>query len=127
MSDLLDHQALTVTGEPLVNYLTDVRVWDSEVIRLRHNPLADAAGLVVLRGNLAPNGAIIKAAAAAPELLVHRGPALVFDSVEDMHSRIDDPELNDRQVLVLRLRSQGLPWHARGRQYAATDQASRNR
>ncbi|ASR36343.1 dihydroxy-acid dehydratase [Prauserella marina] len=102
--DLLDPAALTVTGRPLVEYLDDARSWDPAVIRPRADPVQPAAGIAMLRGNLAPDGAIIKPAAASPELLRHRGRAVVFDSIEDFHARIDDPDLDvDRDsVLVLR-------------------------
>jgi len=102
--DLLDPDALTVTGRPLVDHLADADVWDRAVIRPRDAPLQPDAGIVVLRGNLAPNGAIVKPAAATPELLTHRGRALVFDSVEDFAARIDDPDLDvdADSVLVLR-------------------------
>lgn len=67
-------------------------------------PVGDSGGISILRGNLAPNGAIIKTAAASPELLDHQGPAVVFESIEDLVARIDDPELdvNADSVLVLR-------------------------
>jgi len=102
--DLLDPDALTVTGRPLVSYLDDAPIWDAEVIRGRAAPLLPDAGIAVLRGNLAPLGAVIKPAAASPELLTHRGRAVVFDTVEDMHNRIDDPDLevDAGSVLVLR-------------------------
>ena len=102
--DLLDPDALTVTGRPLVSYLDDAPIWDAEVIRGRAEPLLPDAGIAVLRGNLAPLGAVIKPAAASPELLTHRGRAVVFDTVEDMHNRIDDPDLevDADSVLVLR-------------------------
>ncbi|MDT7728398.1 MAG: hypothetical protein QOI21_4974 [Actinomycetota bacterium] len=102
--DLLDPTALTVTGKPLVDYLGDAEIWDPEVIHARGNPLQPNAGIAVLYGNLAPDGAVIKPAAASPELLRHRGRALVFDSIEDLHTRIDDPELDvdADSVLVLR-------------------------
>jgi dihydroxy-acid dehydratase len=102
--DLLDDTALTVTGRPLVDHLADTRIWDGSVIRTRAEPLQPNAGIAVLRGNLAPAGAIIKPAAASPHLLTHRGRALVFDSVEDLHARIDDPALDvdAGSVLVLR-------------------------
>jgi dihydroxy-acid dehydratase len=102
--DLLDPGALTVTGRPLVDYLEDVPSWDPEVIRTRSAPLVTEGGIAVLRGNLAPDGALIKAAAASPHLLHHRGRALVFDSVEDFHARVDDPNLDvdPDSVLVLR-------------------------
>ena len=102
--DLLDPTALTVTGKPLVEHLEGARIWDSEVIRSRATPLQAHAGIAVLYGNLAPTGAVIKPAAATPELLRHRGRAMVFDSIEDYRARIDDPELDvdADSVLVLR-------------------------
>lgn len=102
--DLLDPTALTVTGEPLVSYLDDARIWDQDVITPRETPLQPAAGISVLRGSLAPGGAIIKPAAASPHLLKHRGRAVVFDSIEDFHARIDDPdlEIDENSVMVLR-------------------------
>jgi dihydroxy-acid dehydratase len=102
--DLLDPTALTVTGRPLTDYLDDAPIWDVEVIRPRSAPLVAEGGIAVLRGNLAPSGALIKPAAASPHLLRHRGRAVVFDSVEDLHARIDDPDLDvdADSVLVLR-------------------------
>ncbi|WP_028645526.1 IlvD/Edd family dehydratase [Nocardioides sp. URHA0020] len=104
VEDLLDPEAITVTGRPLVSYLGEAQIWDREVIRPRAEPFQAHAGIAVLRGNLAPTGAVIKPAAATPELLQHRGRALVFDSVEDLHARIDDPDLevDADSVLVLR-------------------------
>ncbi|MCW2705394.1 MAG: Dihydroxy-acid dehydratase [Blastococcus sp.] len=102
--DLLDPTASTVTGRPLVEYLDDAAIWDPEVIRPRAAPLVAEGGIAVLRGNLAPNGALIKPAAASPHLLRHRGRAVVFDSIEDFHARIDEPDLDvdADSVLVLR-------------------------
>jgi dihydroxy-acid dehydratase len=102
--DLLDPAALTVTGRPLVDHLDGARIWDETVIRPRSDPLQAEAGIAVLHGNLAPAGAVIKPAAASPELLRHRGRAVVFDSIEDFHARIDDPglDVDADSVLVLR-------------------------
>ncbi len=102
--DLLDPAALAVTGRPLADHLADARTWDETVIRPRSDPLQADAGIAVLRGNLAPAGAVIKPAAASPGLLRHRGRAVVFDSIEDFHARIDDPALDvdADSVLVLR-------------------------
>ncbi|MFI6025994.1 IlvD/Edd family dehydratase [Amycolatopsis magusensis] len=102
--DLLDPSALTVTGAPLVDALEDAPIWEAEVIRPRTAPVVAEGGIAVLRGNLAPGGALIKPAAASPELLRHRGRAVVFDSIEDFHARIDDPDLDvdADSVLVLR-------------------------
>jgi dihydroxy-acid dehydratase len=102
--DLLDPGALTVTGAELVTYLDGAAIWDSDVIRPLSSPLMSEGGIAVLRGNLAPTGALIKPSAASAHLLRHRGRALVFDSVEDFHARIDDPDLDvdADSVLVLR-------------------------
>ncbi|MET8758003.1 dihydroxy-acid dehydratase [Lentzea sp. NPDC004782] len=102
--DLLDPEGLTVTGQPLVDHLDDAPIWDPEVIRNRAEPIIAEGGIAVLRGNLAPSGALVKPAAASPRLLQHRGKAVVFDSIEDFHARIDDPDLDvdADSVLVLR-------------------------
>ena len=104
LKDLMDPKAITVTGKPLVDYLDDAEIFDETVISKRSNPLKDSAGIAVLKGNLAPLGAVIKPAAASKELLKHKGKALVFDSIEDFHARIDDPnlEVDKDSVLVLR-------------------------
>jgi dihydroxy-acid dehydratase len=104
VSDLLDPDAVTVSGRPLAAHLGEARIWDETVIWPRSAPLQEKAGIAVLRGSLAPGGAVIKPAAATKELLVHRGPAVVFDSIEDMRARLDDPDLdvNEDSVLVLR-------------------------
>ncbi|MEV4474907.1 IlvD/Edd family dehydratase [Nonomuraea salmonea] len=105
--DLLDPEAITVTGRPLVDHLEDVTIHDPEVIRTREHPLQEDAGIAVLYGDLAPGGAVIKPAAASPHLLKHRGPAVVFDSIEDLHARLDDPGLDVTADSVLILRGCG--------------------
>jgi dihydroxy-acid dehydratase len=107
ISDRFSAVPITVTGKPLSEYLTGQEIFDPTVIKTAAAPLMESAGIAVLHGNLAPNGAIIKPSAATPELLLHRGPALVFDSVEDMHLRIDDPELDVSPDTVLILRGCG--------------------
>jgi dihydroxy-acid dehydratase len=104
VADLLHPDAITVTGEPLVAGLAGAEAHDREVVRPRTDPLIENAGIAVLRGNLCPDGAVIKPAAASPALLRHRGRAVVFDSIEDARARLDDPMLDvDRDsVLVLR-------------------------
>ncbi len=104
VADLLDPSAITVTGKPLTDYLNTAAVYDRDVIAERSAPLKDEAGIAVLRGNLAPTGAVIKPSAASPALLTHRGPAVGFDSIEGFHARIDDPDLavSADSVLVLR-------------------------
>ena len=107
VEDLLDPAPISVTGRPFVADLADARIWDPEVIRARSDPLQVDAGIAVLRGSLAPDGAVIKPAAASPHLLVHRGRALVFDSVEDAAVRLADPDLDVDADLVLVLRGCG--------------------
>jgi dihydroxy-acid dehydratase len=107
VKDLLHPEPITVTGTPLVDYLVDRPVYDDTVILPRSAPLMEDAGIAVLTGNLAPRGAIIKPAAATAELLQHVGPAVVFDSIEDMRARIDDPELDVTADSVLILRGCG--------------------
>jgi dihydroxy-acid dehydratase len=104
IADLLDPDAVTVTGRPLAESVADGEIWDRDVIRSRATPFQPNAGIAVLYGNLAPAGAIIKPAAASPHLLRHRGRAVVFDSVEDLNARIDSPDLDvdADSVLVLR-------------------------
>lgn len=104
VKDLLHPEPITVTGTPLVDYLVGRPVYDTTVISPRSTPLMDDAGIAVLRGNLAPRGAIIKPSAATPALLQHVGPAVVFDSIEDMRAQIDHPDLDvtPNSVLVLR-------------------------
>jgi dihydroxy-acid dehydratase len=104
LKDLLDLKCLTVNGRTLGENLDGARIYNPDVIRPRGNPLKEAGGLVVLRGTLAPGGAVIKAAAADPKLLKHTGKAVVFDDYNDMAARIDrdDLEVDADSVLVLR-------------------------
>ncbi|WP_456695446.1 IlvD/Edd family dehydratase [Aeromicrobium sp. P5_D10] len=101
---ILHEQALTVNGSTIGENVADAESWDSEVIRTVADPLLADAGIAVLRGSLAPSGAVIKPAAASPHLLRHTGPALVFENMDDFRARIDDPELpvDENTVLVLR-------------------------
>jgi len=95
---------LTVTGRPMSENLADAQVRDDDVIRPPENPLSHEGGLAILRGNLAPGGAVIKHLAADPALLRHTGPAVVFDDYRQMQARINDPSLaiTPESVLVLR-------------------------
>jgi dihydroxy-acid dehydratase len=104
LEDLLDPKAITVLGTPLVKGLSEAEIYDTDVIRTRKEPLQPSAGIAVLRGNLAPLGAVIKPAAASANLLKHRGKAMVFDSIEDFKARINDPvlDVDENSVLILR-------------------------
>ncbi|GAB4117308.1 MAG: IlvD/Edd family dehydratase [Acidobacteriota bacterium] len=107
IQDLLNGDCLTVSGRTVVENLAGVTTINPEVIRPRSNPLFPEGGTVVLRGNLAPQGAVLKQTAASPELLVHRGPALVFASRRELLERIDDPELEVTPQTVLVLQNAG--------------------
>ena len=100
----LDPTAISVTGKPFVDSLAGAEIYDSSVIKTHDAPLLLEAGIAVLRGNIAPDGAVIKPAAASKNLLVHTGKAVIFESIEDFHARIDDPALDvdENSVLVLR-------------------------
>ena len=104
LAPLLHGDALTITGRTLAEETAGATPVDRDVISALETPLAAEGGIVVLRGSLAPNGAIIKRSAASPELLSHRGPAVVFEDVYDVAARIDDPalEITADSVLVLR-------------------------
>ena len=103
----LDLNCLTITGKSLGENIKNAQIFIPDVIRTPENPLFASGGLVVLRGNLAPTGAVIKAAAANQSLLKHLGRAVVFESYDDMNARIDDPSLDVDASSVLVLRNAG--------------------
>jgi dihydroxy-acid dehydratase len=107
LDPLLDGDALTVTGNSLVDGYADAAVRDRDVIAPLGNPLASEGGIAVVRGSLAPDGALIKRSAASPHLLRHRGRAIVFEDVYDLAARIDDPALDVDEGTVLVLRNAG--------------------
>src|SRR5687768_9081650 len=107
LKDLLDLKCGTVNGKTLGENLEGARIYNPDVIRPRSNPLKEAGGLVVLRGSLAPGGAVIKAAAADPKLLKHVGKAIVFEDYNDMAARIDGDALHADADSVLVLRNCG--------------------
>ncbi len=103
LRELLQLDCLTVTGRTLGENIARARSFNKEVIRSRETPLLPGGSLAVLSGNLAPRGALIKASAASPRLMQHRGRAIVFRDYEDMLARVNDPELpvDAESVLVL--------------------------
>jgi dihydroxy-acid dehydratase len=107
LGDLLDLSAMTVTGRTLGENLEGARVLNEDVILPRDRPLKSEGGVAVLRGNLAPDGAVIKPSAADPRLARHTGPAVVFDNYNEMAARIDDPDLDVTADSVIVLRSAG--------------------
>ena len=110
IQELRDHlhmDALTVTGKTLGENTVGAECYNREVIASIDAPLKEEAGIAVLRGNLCPDGAIIKPSAASPELLQHRGRAVVFESIEDYKARVDDPDLDVDKECVLVLKGIG--------------------
>ncbi|MFC6053550.1 dihydroxy-acid dehydratase [Acinetobacter sp. Ac_877] len=107
-SNLLPHpNALTVNGESIWDNCQNSPIYNDEVIRTIDNPLREDGGMCVLRGNLAPKGAVLKPSAASPELMKHRGRAVVFENFDDYKARIADPDLDVDETCVLVLKNAG--------------------
>jgi dihydroxy-acid dehydratase len=104
---MLDKDALTVTGQTMWQNVKDAPNWDTEVIRAWDNPHTRQGGMVVLRGNLAPDGAVLKPSAATPALMKHRGRAVVFESIEDYKAKIVDEALDVDETCILVLKNCG--------------------
>ena len=99
--------AITANGETMGTNIAGAENWNKDVIKSMADPFKDHAGIAVLRGNLAPRGAVIKPSAATPALMVHTGRAVVFESIEDFHARIDDDDLDVDENCVLVLKNCG--------------------
>jgi dihydroxy-acid dehydratase len=100
---LLHGDAITVTGKTLAENVRNAVVYDRRIIHPLSEPISPEGGLAVLKGNLAPDGAVIKHAAASPNLLKHRGRAVVFKNMADLTARINDPDLDvlENDILIL--------------------------
>ena len=105
--DLLAGGEITVNGRTVAENVIEAQCWDRDVIRARDNPLHPEGGTVILGGNLAPDGAVLKQTAASPHLLSHRGPALVFENIREMRARIDSPDLAVTPATVLVMKNCG--------------------
>jgi len=106
-NNLLHRNALTVNGKTIWENNKDAPCWNRDVIHTFKAPFKKNAGIKVLRGNLCPDGAIIKPSAATPKLLKHKGRAVVFENIEDFHQRIDDPKLDIDAKCVMVLKNCG--------------------
>jgi dihydroxy-acid dehydratase len=104
LEPLLHLNAITVTGKTMGNNIADARCFNRDVIRTLKEPLKPEGGTVILKGNLAPNGAVLKQTAASPHLLKHKGHAVVFESYQNLWACIDDPDLDvdENSVLVMK-------------------------
>ena len=107
IGDLLDLKAKTVSGKTLGENLEGAKVYNAEVILPRAKPLLPSGGLAILRGNLAPDGAVVKPAATEPRLWKHKGRAVVFEDYNDLQARIDDPALDVDADCVIVLKNAG--------------------
>ncbi len=108
LRDLLHKNVVTVTGKNhLENILGNTDCYDREVIAAYDKPLIPEAGCVIVKGNLAENGAVIKPSAASAALMQHKGRAVVFESIEDYHARVDDPNLDIDETCVMVLKYVG--------------------
>ncbi len=104
IGDILDLNALTVSGKTVGENIAGAECFNREVIYARGTPFKDQGGIAVLRGNLAPLGAVLKPSAATPELMQHRGRAVVFEDIDDYKAKVDDPDLDvtPDDILVLK-------------------------
>ena len=107
IAHLLHTHIVTASGKTVAENFADAQNYDARVIKTFAVPFKDKAGIAVLRGNLAPRGAVIKPSAATPELMVHKGRAVVFENIEDFHKRIDDENLDVDEQCVLVLKNCG--------------------
>ena len=103
LGDLIHHDVLTVNGKTIGENVAAAECFNREVIKSKQEPFRNNSGIAVLRGNLCPNGAVLKPSAATPELMKHAGRAVVFEDIEDFYARIDaqDLDVDERSVLVL--------------------------
>ncbi|MBX9817576.1 MAG: dihydroxy-acid dehydratase [Burkholderiaceae bacterium] len=104
---LLHADVMTVNGKTIRENVENAPCYNREVIKTVAEPFMPAAGIAVVRGNLAPNGAVIKPSAASKHLLQHRGRAVVFESIEEFHAKIDDPDLDIDESCVMVLKNCG--------------------
>jgi L-arabonate dehydrase len=107
ISKHLHLDAMTANGRTMGENIADAQNFNTEVIQPLDKPFKEKAGIAVLRGNLAPRGAVIKPSAATPELMVHKGRAVVFENIEDFHKRIDDENLDIDENCVMVLKNCG--------------------
>ena len=106
-AQVLERDALTVNGKSIWENVREAPCWNRDVIRTFAQPFKPTGGVAVLRGNLAPDGAVIKLSAASPHLLQHRGRAVVFENIEDFHARINDESLDIDENCVMVLKNCG--------------------
>jgi dihydroxy-acid dehydratase len=104
---VLNREALTANGHSIWENVAQAECWNREVIRTFAQPFKAHAGIAVVRGNIAPNGAVIKPSAASEHLLLHQGRAVVFENIEDLHSRINDENLDIDENCVMVLKNCG--------------------
>ena len=107
MSGFLHKNATTVNNKSLVENAENAKNWNTDVIATSENPILTEGGIAVVKGNICVDGAVIKPSAASPHLMKHTGRAVVFETIEDYHARIDDPDLDIDETCVMVLKNVG--------------------
>jgi dihydroxy-acid dehydratase len=107
MKAIIHNDAITVNGKTIGDNCAAAEVYDRNIIATMQEPFKQESGILVVKGNLAPNGAVLKPSAATPALLKHSGKAVVFENIEDYHARIDDPELDIEATSIMVLKNVG--------------------
>src|SRR5438874_1553947 len=107
LGDLVHRDALTVNGRTIGENVAEAPCFNRDVVKPLSEPLKSNSGIAVLRGNLSPDGAVVKPSAASPHLMKHRGRAVVFENIDDFHTRVDDPKLDVDESCVMVLKNCG--------------------
>ncbi|MDP6953864.1 MAG: IlvD/Edd family dehydratase [Alphaproteobacteria bacterium] len=107
LGSILHEEALTMTGNSVAENVRKATNHNEDVIKTRAKPISDESGTVILRGNLCPDGAVLKQSAATPELMQHRGRAVVFEDIDDLNARLDLPETDIDETCVMVLKNAG--------------------
>jgi L-arabonate dehydrase len=107
LSHILRNDTISVNGKSIIENSKSARNWNSDVISSYDKPLQKEAGITVVKGNICPNGAVIKVSAASKHLLKHKGKAVVFETIEDYHARIDMPDLDIDENSIMVLKNSG--------------------
>jgi len=107
LGSILHEDALTMTGNSVAENVRKATNYNEDVIKTRSKPISDESGTAILRGNLCPDGAVLKQSAATPELMQHKGRAVVFEDIDDLNARLDLPETDIDETCVMVLKNAG--------------------
>ena len=107
LGSVLHEDALTITGNSVAENVRKATNYNEDVIKTRAAPISDESGTAILRGNLCPDGAVLKQSAATPELMQHKGRAVVFEDIDDLNARLDLPETDIDETCIMVLKNAG--------------------